>query len=324
MTSVTQTLIDRASAYIGNDVTWVLPEAEASLRNIAKLNALHPFRPTFLALQNMKVAVSPEWPVHTGSTVALNLPRQAEWACGLMAQALEKMPVDGTLLIIAPNDLGGKRYAKLLDENFDVVFAESKNHCRIAVAKRPATLPDIVQKWRERARAQLVAGADLLSLPGTFSHGRVDAGSALLLEHLPDLSGHVADFGGGWGYLAQHAAKTAQRVDLYEADYNAILLAKRNLGEKNIQYFWHDILTEKIAGKYDAVIMNPPFHDLADANPEIGRGFITCAASSLKTGGQLWMVANTHLPYEEILKSQFKSVTNVVRARGFKVLSATK
>ncbi len=322
MTSVTQTLLDRASAYIGNDVTWILPEAEAGLRNIATLNALHPFRPAFLALQNMKVAVSPEWPAHTGSTVALNLPRQAEWALGLLAQGLEKMPVDGNLLMIAPNDLGGKRYEKLLDENFDVIFAESKNHCRIAVIKRPAALPDIVQKWREGARAQLVAGADLLSLPGTFSHGRVDNGSALLLEHLPDLSGHVADFGGGWGYLTQQLMKTA-RVDLFEADYNALLMAKRNLGD-SIQYYWHDILTEKIAAKYDAVVMNPPFHDLADANPEIGRGFIEKAAANLKTGGQLWMVANTHLPYEEILKSQFKTVTPVTRAKGFKVLSAVK
>ena len=324
MTSVTQTLLDRASAYIGNDVTWVLPEAEAGLRNIATLNALHPFRPAFLALQNMKVAVSPEWPAHTGSTVALNLPRQAEWALGLLATALEKMPVDGTLLMIAPNDLGGKRYEKLLDENFDVIFAESKNHCRIAVIKRPAVLPDIVQKWKDGARAQLVAGADLLSLPGTFSHGRVDNGSALLLQNLPALTGHIADFGGGWGYLSQEAAKTAARVDLYEADYNALLMAKRNLGDSNIQFFWHDILTEKIAGKYDAVIMNPPFHDLSDANPEIGRGFIGCAAAHLKTGGQLWMVANTHLPYEEILKSQFKTVTPVTREKGFKVLAAVK
>ncbi len=322
MTSVTQTLLDRAAAYFGDDVTWILPEAEAGLRKFGKLNALHPFRPAFLALQNMKVAVSPEWPAHTGSTVALNLPRQVEWALGLLAQALEKMPVDGTLLMIAPNDLGGKRYAKLLDENFDVVFAESKNHCRIAVIKRPAALPDIVQKWREGARAQLVTGADLLSLPGTFSHGRVDNGSALLLNHLPALTGHVADFGGGWGYLTQHLMTTA-RVDLFEADYNALLMAKRNLGD-GIQYHWHDILTEKIAAKYDAVVMNPPFHDLSDANPEIGRGFIEKAAAHLKTGGQLWMVANTHLPYEEILKSQFKSVTPVTRATGFKVLSAVK
>lgn len=322
MTSVTQTLLDRASAYFGDDVTWILPEAEAGLRNIAQLNALHPFRPAFLALQNMKVAVSPEWPAHTGSIVAINLPRQAEWACGLLAQALEKMPVDGTLLMIAPNDLGGKRYAKLLDENFDVVFAESKNHCRIAAIKRPADLPAIVQKWREGARAQLVAGADMLSLPGTFSHGRVDNGSALLLQHLTVLNGHVADFGGGWGYLSQHLMQTA-RVDLFEADYNALAMAKRNLGDK-VQYYWHDILTEKPSAKYDAVVMNPPFHDLADANPDIGRGFIERASDSLKNGGQLWMVANTHLPYEEILKTRFKTVTPVAREKGFKVLSAVK
>ena len=36
-----------------------------------------------------------------------------------------------------------------------------------------------------------------------FSHGRIDPGSRLLAEALPaDLSGKVADFCAGWGYLS--------------------------------------------------------------------------------------------------------------------------
>ncbi len=42
----------------------------------------------------------------------------------------------------------------------------------------------------------------VISLPGVFSHGRLDRGSALLLEHLDKLpSGHLLDFGCGAGVL---------------------------------------------------------------------------------------------------------------------------
>ena len=38
--------------------------------------------------------------------------------------------------------------------------------------------------------------------PGMFSHDRIDAGSRLLAECLPETAkGAAADFGAGWGYL---------------------------------------------------------------------------------------------------------------------------
>ncbi|HYD18744.1 MAG TPA: class I SAM-dependent methyltransferase [Patescibacteria group bacterium] len=323
MTSPTQTLLDRASSFFGDDVTWMLPDALAPLRRFRKFQAVHPVRPGYLALKNMGVAVTPDWPEEKSQSVAISLPRQAEWACGLMAQALERLPAGGHLLTIAHNDLGGRKYAKLLEENFEVLFADSKNHCRATVVARPAQLPAIVATWRAQYQPQPVAGAEMTSLPGNFSHARVDTGSALLHKHLPPLAGRVADFGGGWGYLAEKLAHTA-KVDLYESDWNALQMAHQNLRGKSVEFFWHDILAEPIAAKYDAVVMNPPFHDMKDASPDIGRGFIEKAAAALKKPGQLWLVANIHLPYEEVLNANFGSFRQVARDRGFKVLTASR
>lgn len=107
---------------------------------------------------------------------------------------------------------------------------------------------------------------------------------------------------------------------------NALDMAKRNLEsfKDKATFSWCDVTREEIAGGYDAVIMNPPFHDLRDARTEIGRSFISASAQALKSGGKLWMVANVHLPYEETLKLYFASHETIAREDGFKVLLATK
>lgn len=329
MTNPTQTLLIRAAELFGDEVTWVMPEADAVLREIKNLRAVQPFRPDYLALEKMGVAVSPVWPQDKTPTIAITLPRQAEWAFGLIAQALARLPENGGLLVAAHINQGGKRYAKTLETHFGLFFGDSKSHCRLAGVTRPAELPPVVDEWLKAYAPQTVKGTALVSLPGAFSHGHVDEGSALLARHLPPLAGRIADFGAGWGYLAHHVLSSEAppaHVDVFEADMNALDMAKRNLEafKDRAAFFWRDVTQEEIAGGYDAVIMNPPFHDLRDARTEIGRSFISAASQVLKSGGRLWMVANVHLPYEETLKIYFAAHETVARENGFKVLRATK
>ena len=73
-----------------------------------------------------------------------------------------------------------------------------------------------------------------MSQPGIFSWDRIDDGSALLARHLPDdLSGAVADFGCGWGYLSREVLARARwastRLDLIDAEYRALEAARANL-----------------------------------------------------------------------------------------------
>lgn len=55
--------------------------------------------------------------------------------------------------------------------------------------------------------------------------------------------------------------------------------------------------------------MNPPFHEGRVTDVSLGQSFIAAAASRLKPGGRLLMVANRQLPYELTLKGLFKTVT---------------
>ena len=75
-------------------------------------------------------------------------------------------------------------------------------------------------------------------------------------------------------------------------------------------------------GPYDAVIMNPPFHQGRAAEPDLGVGFIAAAARILKPQGRLTLVANRQLPYEAALEAGFRRWATLGEAGGYKLLEA--
>ena len=89
-------------------------------------------------------------------------------------------------------------------------------------------------------------------------------------------------------------------------------------------FFWLDLVGEKIERKYDLIVMNPPFHQGRAAEPGLGQAMIKAASSGLKPGGQLLMVANRGLPYDQALKASFKEVRELRNEGGFRVFSARR
>jgi 16S rRNA (guanine1207-N2)-methyltransferase len=91
-----------------------------------------------------------------------------------------------------------------------------------------------------------------------------------------------------------------------------------------INYRWHDVAAG-LSDTYDVIVTNPPFHAQRGIDrPDIGRRFISAAAESLRPGGQLWLVANRHLPYEKVLSENFNVVRAVVHRHGYKIIEAVR
>jgi 16S rRNA (guanine1207-N2)-methyltransferase len=267
-----------------------------------------------------------------GLPLALVLPpRQREASRARLAQAFLRLAPGGVLVASQANNEGARSLQSDLAALCGTVQAASKQHCRVVWATR-----DDDEAATERARdwAALDAPRQVdgwWTRPGVFAWDRVDVASALLIEHLPrNLRGHAADLGAGTGVLA--AALLARNpglasLELFEADAHALDCARANLathvGPAALAFHWHDV-TRGLGARFDAIVMNPPFHvGRADA-PELGRAFIAAAAQAVRPGGRLWLVANRHLPYETALAGAFAHVNVLADARGFKVITARK
>ncbi|SIT84324.1 class I SAM-dependent methyltransferase [Pontibaca methylaminivorans] len=166
-----------------------------------------------------------------------------------------------------------------------------------------------------------------VTAPGVFSAAEVDPASHLLAAALPPagLGRHVVDLGAGWGYLGASilALPGLERLDLVEADHLALDCARDNLRDARCAFHWADARRWSPDSRPDAVVMNPPFHSGRAAEPELGRAFIAAAARILAPSGQLWMVANRHLPYEAALAGAFQRVQEAGGDRRFKVIHAS-
>lgn len=172
-----------------------------------------------------------------------------------------------------------------------------------------------------------VRGEDgLWSQPGVFSAGGVDRGSLLLAEALPGkLPGRMADLGAGVGVLslAVLAREAVASLDLIEAERLALDCARLNVSDPRARFLWEDA-TVGARGPYDGVVVNPPFHQGRSADPKLGQAMLGAAAKALTPQGQLWVVANRHLPYEATLATLFRQVEEIGGDGGFKLLHASQ
>lgn len=268
--------------------------------------------------------------------VLMLLPRQRDERRALLVHALAQVATGGMIVVSVANRDGARSAQADMAALMGPTAALSKHKCRVFWATPEAGSVDAALRdaWHEHALLRETVDG-LISQPGLFAWDRIDAASALLAEHLPaDLRGHVADLGAGAGFLSvallrRCAGVTA--VDLFEADARAMPVARRNLDRAcaeldhgvAVDFHWHDVAAG-VAGSFDAIISNPPFHQGHAEVPELGRAFIVAAAGALRPGGTFWMVANRHLAYEATLRAHFARVRAVVERDGFKVIEAVR
>ncbi|QFU15756.1 class I SAM-dependent methyltransferase [Microvirga thermotolerans] len=241
-----------------------------------------------------------------------------------LALGLRALAPGARLTALAPKDKGGSRLRKELEGFGCTVSEESRRHYRICTALRPAVLTGAEEAVAAGAM-RVVEPLGLWSQPGIFSWDRLDPGSALLLEHLPPLSGRGADLGCGIGILARAILQSpkVEALALVDIDRRAVEAARRNVSDPRAATRWADVRAAG-AGEsgLDFVVMNPPFHDGGAEDRALGQSFIRRAAEALRPGGACWLVANRHLPYEAVMKPLFRRIAQKVETGGYKIYEA--
>ena len=261
-------------------------------------------------------SVTPAAP-YTAAIVCL--PRSREAGRALIAQAAAEVAPGGWIAVDGQKTDGIDTALKDLRGRVDLSDSLSKAHGKLASFQAGPDLSD----WR--ATPHQLDGFQ--TLPGIFSADGPDPGSVLLAAHLPEkLGGKVADLGAGWGYLAAEILKRpgVKRLDLVEAEADALDCARLNVPDPRARFHWADATTWRPDVLLDAVVMNPPFHIGRTADAGLGVAFIRAAKRMLAPSGSLWLVANRHLPYDAVLADCFLEVSDLARDSRFRVIQAIK
>jgi 16S rRNA (guanine1207-N2)-methyltransferase len=261
---------------------------------------------------------------HEYNAVILNCPKQQDESEGLLALALQRS--QGFVMAVAANDAGGGRLQKMMKE-YGVPFDTlTKDHCRI-VWTNDAKKADkaVIAKHMTSLDARIVNmdGEDWWSVPGLFGWNKIDPGSQILLQHIPkDISGIVADFGCGYGYISAKLAREfdgISEIQAFDCDARAVKATAKNGGAK-VRAEWQDITKLPEQYSFDVIVMNPPFHSGKQQDINIGENFIRAAWQRLKQNGRLFFVANRHLPYEKIVPG----LTKLYEYNGYKIIAGQK
>lgn len=297
------------------------PPVEADLPGIdaSRCHVVHDFKPFHdsWVRQDYHTSQTADGPC---AAVLVCLPRAKAEARALIATACALS--DGLVIIDGQKTDGIDSVLKDVRRRVPVMGPVSKAHGKMFWITAPPG--DAFADWA--AGPSLTAGA-FWTAPGVFSADQIDLASALLADALPEtLGGQVADLGAGWGFLSAHilTRPAVEQVHLVEAGYMALECARRNVTDPRATFFWEDALHWQPPVQMDAVVMNPPFHQGRASEPQIGQAFIAKAAQVLTAQGELWMVANRHLPYEAELKSRFTFVEELGGDGRFKLLFAAR
>lgn len=287
-----------------------------------RLVCVQSFRPTHDALQAAGYSVTRDTPAQA-ALVIVHITRFRDETLGLIGQAWSMLPVGGWLVVDGDKGDGIDAVWKALRKTLPDAQQDSKAHGRVIwVQKGQSQLPD----WQATLMPRKNDSGFTVTA-GVFSADHPDPGSVELAGHLTGcLEGRGADFGAGWGWLSQAVLASNPAIgtlDLVEAEARALDCARVNCLDPRAAYHWADA-TAQTGAAYDFVVMNPPFHAGRKPDPSLGRRFIAAAAASLAPRGQLWMVANRQLAYEDTLAGCFATVEVLSQSNRFKVIRAGK
>lgn len=181
---------------------------------------------------------------------------------------------------------------------------------RILMAVRTSATPRApISAWLEESTVDVGAGEQpWCVLPGLFAGGSMDVMTALLLDRLalvlPPHS-RVLDFGCGSGTLAAALrCRCEAQVTLLDADAVAIEVARKNIPGAEV------ILADGVEALhglahtselFDVVASNPPVHKGRPDDWRVLCGLINSADKVLNPRGQLWIVAQEHVPIGRLL-----------------------
>ena len=167
-----------------------------------------------------------------------------------------------------------------------------------------------------------------------FSRDHLDIGARFFLtqfKHLPAAE-KVVDLACGNGVLGIRYAQMHAEAKIQFTDESYMAMASTLDNYTSIighdlsaaKFITDDGLKQIADSSVNLVLCNPPFHQQHVTGEQIAMELFSQSKRCLQVGGELWIVANSHLDYQSKLKKLFGNCRVVDANKKFVVLRVVK
>jgi 16S rRNA (guanine1207-N2)-methyltransferase len=276
-----------------------------------------------------RVHFGTEAPAEPFEAAVLFLPKARDLADYLI-NALASRLAGRELFLVGEKRGGIEAAARQLSPLGRTRKLDSARHCQlwqVTVENPPQEVE--LDSLAKRFDVEIEGGAlKVVSLPGVFSHGRLDRGSALLLENIDRLpAGHVLDFGCGAGVLGAAVKRRypETRVTMLDVDAFATASSRLTLAANGLEA---EVLTgngiDAAPSDLDSILTNPPFHTGVHTDYGATENLLKKAREHLRKGGELRLVANSFLRYQPIIEAHLGPCAVMAEGQGFRIYRAKR
>lgn len=249
----------------------------------------------------------------------------------LLAYIQQHITQNVSVFLVGAKKGGIEGSAKLLSDYGKAIKMDTARHCQLwqtlfspLAEPRPFAIEDWIQHYTVPCLDKTLK---IYALAGVFSQQQLDVGTERLLPFLSQVkAGKIADFGCGAGVIGCYLATLQPNSQIFAYDVDAFALVSTQMTARANQL--NHVQVQAVSGiadiehEFDAIVSNPPFHQGIKKDYAVSEQLCLQAKSHLKLQGELWIVANQFLNYQQWLKSQFNHCDIKTKQQGFKVLYA--
>ncbi|MGE8540210.1 MAG: methyltransferase [Acinetobacter sp.] len=288
----------------------------------------------YLYLQNQKSQVhfGIDVPETDFEQAVIFVPKSKELLNYVLHNVLSRLKAGSSVFLVGEKKGGVERAAKQLQPYGSAIKLDSARHCQmwqLTSNTSPEQRP--VSSWIQEYTVNTPNGElSICALPGVFSQNKLDVGTAVLLPYLSQVtSGKIADFGCGAGVISAYLAKLNPKNRIFALDVDAFALASTKFTFEKNNLLPEQLEIKAVSGIEDAplflhaIVSNPPFHQGIHTDYNASENLCKTSRRHLKSGGELWIVANRFLNYPVLIEQSFGRYTTKTDQQGFKVLFAS-
>ncbi|MEG0482126.1 MAG: class I SAM-dependent methyltransferase [Acinetobacter sp.] len=283
--------------------------------------------------QNLKADVhfGTDLPESSFDQAVIFVPKSKELLNYILHNLVSRLPIGASIFLVGEKKGGVERAAKQLQPYGQTTKLDSARHCQMwQLTTNTSVVAKPLTQWAQHYNVMTPAGElTICSLPGVFSQNHLDIGTAVLLPYLKQVtSGKIADFGCGAGVISAYLSKLNPKNRIFALDVDAFALASTQMTFEKNNLPLEQLEIKAVTGIEDAplflhaIVSNPPFHQGIQTDYNASETLCKTARRHLKSGGELWIVANRFLNYPLLIEQSFSQCTTKADQQGFKVLFA--